>query len=148
MNTIDKLDSALKIAMRTGDELRKRTVRMVKASIKNEEINKGRLLDETEVLGIIQKEIKIRAESIEGARQGGRLDIIKDNEAEAAILREFLPGQMSDDELRQIVQAAISQVGASGISDMGKVMKSVLPQIQGRAPNDRVSQMVRSQLSA
>ncbi|MEN4100340.1 MAG: GatB/YqeY domain-containing protein [Anaerolineaceae bacterium] len=148
MNTIDKLDSALKIAMRTGDELRKRTVRMVKASIKNEEINKGRLLDETEVLGIIQKEIKIRAESIEGARQGGRMDLIKDNEAEAAILREFLPGQISDDELRQIVQAAISQVGASGISDMGKVMKSVLPQIQGRAPNDRVSQMVRSQLSA
>jgi uncharacterized protein YqeY len=148
MNTIDKLDSALKIAMRTGDELRKRTVRMVKASIKNEEINKGRLLDETEVLGIIQKEIKIRAESIEGARQGGRMDLIKDNEAEAAILREFLPGQISDDELRQIVQAAISQIGASGISDMGKVMKSVLPQIQGRAPNDRVSQMVRSQLSA
>lgn len=128
--------------------MRKRAVRMVRASIKNEEINKGRLLNESEIVGIIQKEIKIRTESIEGARQGGRIDLVKENEAEVAILQDFLPRQLSDDEIRQIVQAAISEIGASGISDMGKVMKTVLPQILGRAPNDRVSQMVRNQLSA
>jgi len=147
MGIIEKLDFALKEAMRSGDETRKKTVRMVRASIKNEEINKRRSLDESEIIAVIQKEIKIRVESIEGARQGGRMDMVKANEEEIEILQEFLPRQLTDDEIHEIVLAAITQAGASGIGDMGKVMKIILPQIQGRAPNDRVSQIVRSQLT-
>jgi uncharacterized protein len=148
MDIKERLDLALKNAMRSGDEKRKSTVRMVRASVKNEEVNKGRSLDESEVIGIIQKEIKIRAESIDGARQGGRPEMVKDNEIEVAILQEFLPKQLSDDEIRQMASEAITRAGANGISDMGKVMKVLLPQIQGRAPNERVSQIVRSQLSS
>jgi uncharacterized protein len=147
MDTKERLDLVLKDAMRSGDEMRKQTVRMVRASIKNEEVSKSRLLEETEVIGIIQKEIKIRSESIEGARQGGRSELIKHYEAEVAILEEFLPRQLSDDEIRKLASAAIAQIGAVGIGDIGKVMKILLPQIQGRAPNERVSQIVRSQLT-
>jgi uncharacterized protein len=148
MDIKERLDLALKDAMRSGDEKRKNTVRMVRASVKNEEVNKGRSLDESEIIGIIQKEIKIRSESIDGARQGGRPEMVKDNQTEVAILQEFLPKQLADDEIRRMASEVITQTGAAGISDMGKVMKVLLPQIQGRAPNDRVSQIVRIQLSS
>jgi uncharacterized protein len=147
MDMKERLDSALKDAMRSGDETRKRTIRMVRSSIKNEEINRSRPLEESEVVGIIQKEIKIRTESIDGARQAGRAEMVVGYESEIAILQDFLPKQLSDAEISQMTSAAISEVGASGIGDMGKVMKVLLPQIQGRAPNDRVSQIVRKQLS-
>jgi uncharacterized protein len=148
MEITEKLDKALKDAMRSGDEMRKRTVRLVRSSIKNDEVSKGRPLDESEIISIIQKEIKIRSESIEGAQQSGRTEMIKVYEAEVAVLQEFLPKQLSDDEIRQMTAEVISEVNATGIGDMGKVMKALLPKIQGRAPNDRVSQIVRSLLSS
>jgi uncharacterized protein len=147
MDTKDRLDSALKDAMRSGDEVRKRTIRMVRSSIKNEEVSKGRPLNDAEVTAVIQKEIKIRTESIEGAQKGGRPEMVKDYETEVIILQDYLPKQLSDAEIHQLTSAAIAEVGASGIGDMGKVMKVILPKIQGRAPNDRVSQVVREQLS-
>jgi uncharacterized protein len=147
MDIKERLDSALKDAMRSGDDVRKRTIRMVRSSVKNEEVNKGRSLSEAEVIAVVQKEIKIRTESIEGARQGGRPEMIQDYEAEVSILQDFLPKQLSDDEIRQMASAAIAETGAIGAADMGKVMKVLLPQIQGRAPNDRVSKVVREQLS-
>jgi uncharacterized protein len=146
MDIKERLDSALKDAMRSGDEARKQTIRMVRSSVKNEEVNKGRPLDESEVISVIQKEVKIRTESIEGARQGGRPEMIQNYEMEVEILQGFLPIQLSDDEIRQLTSVAIAEVGAKSIGDMGKVMKLLLPQIQGRAPNDRVSQIVRDQL--
>jgi uncharacterized protein len=148
MEITEKLDKALKDAMRSGDEMRKRTVRLVRSSIKNDEVSKGRPLDESEIISIIQKEIKIRSESIEGAQQSGRTEMIKVYEAEVAVLQEFLPKQLSDDEIRQMTAEVISEVNATGMGDMGKVMKALLPKIQGRAPNDRVSQIVRSLLSS
>jgi uncharacterized protein len=146
MDIKERLDSALKDAMRSGDDACKQTIRMIRSSVKNEEVNKGRPLDASEVISVIQKEVKIRTESIEGARQGGRPDMVQNYEKEVEILQGFLPKQLSDDEIRQLTAVAIAEVGANSIGDMGKVMKILLPQIQGRAPNDRVSQIVREQL--
>ena len=141
-----RLSDALKESMKAGDEVRKRTVRMVLAAIKQAEIDRQVTLDETAVLSILQKEIKMRKESLEEAKQAGRDDLARDAQAEIDVLNAFLPAGLSPDELRPIVQAAITEVGASSITDMGKVMKVLLPKVAGRAPGDQVSAMVRELL--
>ncbi len=148
MDTKQKLDQALKDALRSGNEPVKRTVRLTRSSIKLEEVNKGHELDEAEVIAIIQKEIKMHQESLEEARKGNRTDLIEDNETDIQILEDFLPKQLTDAELQEMASTVAAEVGAKSMSDMGKVMKVLLPQIQGRAANDRVSQAVRKVLNS
>ncbi len=148
MDTKQKLDQALKDALRSGNEPMKRTVRLVRSSIKLDEVSRGRELDEAEVIAVIQKEIKIHQESLEEARKGNRADLVKDNETDIEILEDFLPKQLTDEELQEMASAAVAEVGANSMSDMGKVMKALLPQIQGRAANDRVSLAVRKVLNS
>ncbi|HNO93359.1 MAG TPA: GatB/YqeY domain-containing protein, partial [Anaerolineales bacterium] len=95
----------------------------------------------------IQKEVKNRREALEEAKKANRSDLIADNEAEIKVLEEFLPKAMSADELRALVQAAITETGAAAPSDMGKVMKIVMPKVAGRAPNDAISSMVKELLN-
>jgi uncharacterized protein YqeY len=97
-------------------------------------------------MSLIQKEIKNRRESLEEARKANRTDLIEANEAEINVLQAFLPKAMPAEELRALVQAAITETGASSPADMGKVMKTVMPQVAGRAPNDMVSAIVRELL--
>jgi len=132
--------------MKSGDEVRKRTVRMALAAIKQVEVDKRVELDDTAVTGILQKEVKNRRESLEEARKANRADLIEANEAEIRVLEAFLPKAMPAEELRTIVQAAIAETGASTPADMGKVMKVVMPKVAGRAPNDMISATVREQL--
>jgi len=136
----------MKDAMRSGDEIRKRTVRMVLAAIKQAEVDKRTELDDMAVVSLIQKEVKNRRESMEEAKKANRADLIEANEAEIKVLEVFLPKAMPDEELRAIVQAAITETGASSQADMGKVMKIVMGKVAGKAPNDKISGTVRELL--
>jgi len=148
MNTKEKLSEALKDAMRSRDELRKRTVRLALAAIRNAEIDKNAPLDEPAMLAILQKEVKSRYETIEGAEKAGREDLIAEAQNEIAVLEEFLPQPLSADELEEIVKAAITEVGATSPREMGKVMQAVMPKVQGRADGKEVNQIVRRNLGS
>jgi uncharacterized protein YqeY len=147
MDTKEKLQSELKEALRSGNNVRKTTIRMALSSIKLAEVEKGSALDEATLISIIQKEIKIRQEALQDALKADRLDLIDANKAEINVLESFLPKQLSDEELRKMTIEVISEVQATTPTDMGKVMKSLLPRIQGRAPNDQVSRLVRELLT-
>ena len=142
-----KLNDSMKDAMKSGDEVRKRTVRMVLAAVKQAEVDKQTTLDELAVVGLIQKEIKNRREAIEEAKKANRADLVDGNEAEIKVLEVFLPKAMPVEELRALVQAAITEMGAAAPSDMGKVMKVVMPKVAGRAPNDMISAAVKELLT-
>jgi uncharacterized protein YqeY len=146
MSIKTQLNDSLKDAMRSGDEVRKRTVRMVLAAVKQVEVDKRTELDDAAVLSVIQKEVKNRREALEEAKQANRADLVEANEAEIGVLQAFLPKAMPVEELRALVQAAIAETGAASPADMGKVMKTVMPRVAGRAPNDMVSATVRELL--
>lgn len=146
MSIKTQLNDSMKEAMKSGNEVRKRTVRMVLAAIKQAEVDKRVELDDTAVMNILQKEVKNRRESLEEAKKANRTDLVEANEAEIHILQAFLPKAMPAEELRALVQAAIAETGASSPSDMGKVMKALMPKVAGRAPNDMVSAAVRELL--
>ncbi|MBL8076987.1 MAG: GatB/YqeY domain-containing protein [Anaerolineales bacterium] len=133
--------------MKTGDEVRKRTVRMVLAAVKQSEVDKRAEMDDMAIVALIQKEIKNRRESLEEAKTANRPDLMANNEAEIKVLEVFLPQAMPAEELRAIVQAAIAETGAAAPSDMGKVMKVVMPKVAGRAPNDMISAAVKELLA-
>jgi len=143
MNIKTQLNDSMKDAMKSGDEVRKRTVRMVLAAIKQAEVDKRAEIDEAAVVALLQKEVKNRRESAEEAKKANRADLIEANEAEIKVLEAFLPKAMPDEELKAIVQAAITETGAASMSDMGKVMKIVMTKVAGRAPNDKISATVR-----
>lgn len=147
MSTKTKLNDAVKEAMKSGDELRKRTLRMVLAAIKQVEVDKRIELDDLAVTALIQKEVKNRREALEEAHKANRADLAADNEAEIKVLEDFLPKAMPAEELRALVQAAIAETGAVAPSDMGKVMKVVMPKVAGRAPNDMISAAVKELLN-
>ena len=139
MDIKTQLNESVKDAMRSGDEVRKRTVRMVLAAVKQVEVDKRIAIDDLAVVALIQKEIKNRREAIEEAKKANRPDLIEENEAEIKVLEVFLPKAMPAEELRALVQAAPS--------DMGKVMKVVMPKVAGRAPNDMISAAVKELLT-
>lgn len=147
MELKQQIEISLKEAMRSGDETRKRTLRLILASIKNAEIDKGSALDDAGVLGIIQKEVKIRKEALEGAEQAHREDLKEMTLAEIKILEEFLPKQMNEAELKELIKTAIEETQAKNPADTGKVMKVLMPKVQGRATGDQVSKLVRELLS-
>ncbi|HAE59156.1 MAG TPA: aspartyl-tRNA amidotransferase [Anaerolineae bacterium] len=148
MDTKTQLNQTLKDAMKSGDETRKRTVRMVLAAIKQIEVDKRIELDEAAVLAILQKEVKTRRESLEEAKKAAREDLAVASQAEIDILNAFLPQAMSAEELRELAHQAIAETGASSPADMGKVMKAIMPKIAGRAPGDQVSAAIRELLSS
>jgi uncharacterized protein YqeY len=146
MENQKKIEQDLKTAIKSGDEVKKRTLRMVLSSIKLAEIDRGHPLSDEDVLGVLQKEIKSLRETISDAERAGRADLIEDTEPEIHILEEYLPQPLSDQQIEEIITQAIDQVGAVSIQDMGKVMKTIMPQIQGRAEGSRVSAVVRAKL--
>ena len=146
METKEKLEIALKEALRAGDDVRKRTVRMVLAAVRQVEIDRQVKLDEPAVLSIVQKEIKTRRESVEEARGANRPDIVAATEAEIAVLQTYLPAALTTDELNALVGAAVAEAGAASPADLGKVMKLLIPRVAGRAPGDQVSAAVRQAL--
>lgn len=148
MDTKKKLESDLKQAMRENNDVAKRTIRMALSAIKLAEIEKGGDLDEGATLAILQKEIKGRRETIVDAQKANRPDMVAAAEVEISFLEQYLPRQLSPQELDDLARAAVAEAGATSPADMGKVMKILLPRTQGRAPGDQVSQAVRKVLQA
>jgi uncharacterized protein YqeY len=146
MSTKVQLEDALKDAMRASDDLRKRTLRMALSSIRLAEIDKGQPLDDFAVQTILQKEIKSRQEAIVEAQQARRPDLESASQDEIAVLEEYLPKQLSTQELEALAKDVVAEVGATSMKDMGQVMKVLLPRLQNRAPNDQSSRVVRALL--
>ena len=146
MDLKTQLTESMKDAMKARDAVRKNTISMALAAIKQVEVDKRVSLDDAAVMSLLQKEIKNRREALEEAKKANRADLVSANEAEIAILESFLPKAMPAEELRTLVQAAIAETGAASANDMGKVMKVILPKVAGRAPGDAVSAMVRELL--
>ncbi|UCD41936.1 MAG: GatB/YqeY domain-containing protein [Chloroflexota bacterium] len=147
MDTQKQIEKDFKDALRAGDEQRKSTLRMVLSAIKLVEVDKGGPLEEGEVLVILQKEIKSRRESIADAEKAGRSAMISDLEAEISILEGYLPQALSQEEIEALAKEAIAIEGAASMQDMGKVMKVLMPKVQGRADGSQVSKTVRQLLS-
>jgi uncharacterized protein YqeY len=142
----DMFEEKLKEAIRTKDEVGKRTFRMVLSAMKLTEVEKRGPLDEPTVLGILQKEVKTRQEALAEAEKAGRADLATDARSELDLIKSFLPHALSPAELESLIREAIQEAGAASPSDMGKVMKLVTPKTQGRADNREISQLVRKLL--
>ena len=143
----DQLDADLKAAMREKAQLRLDTVRMLKSAIKYREIELMKPLDDAGVLGVVSSEIKRRKDSIEQYRAGNRADLVEKEEAELAILQGYLPAQLSEAEVKAKIEEVVKRVGAQGPRDMGKVMKELQPEVQGRADGKTVSELVKARLA-
>lgn len=143
MTTKEQLEKALKEAMRSGDEIRKRTIRMALSSIKLAEVEKGGELEEAAIQAILHKEIKSRREAIADAERAGRPELIAASQEEIAILESFLPQAFSTEELEALARQTIAELNATSLKEMGQVMKALMPRLQGRASGDQASQVVR-----
>ncbi|MHC1784794.1 MAG: GatB/YqeY domain-containing protein [Anaerolineaceae bacterium] len=146
MNIKEQLENELKEALRSNDEFKKGIIRMALSSIKFMEKENRKELTDIELVAIIQKEIKSRKESIADAEKANRTETIVILKSEITVLEKYLPEQMSEAELEQIITSAINEANASSPTDIGKVMKIVMPKVQGKAPADQVSLNVRQQL--
>jgi uncharacterized protein len=145
----DRLQSDLTTAMKARDELRSATLRMVLTAVKTEEVagKTARELDDAEIVTVLGREAKKRREAAEAFADGNRPDRAERERAEEEVIATYLPAQLSDDELRGLVAAAITETGAAGPQAMGQVMKSVTPKTTGRADGGRVAAEVRRQLA-
>lgn len=149
MNAIrERIEADLKAAMKAGEKLKVSTLRMVNSALKNERIDKGRDLEEDEVIAVVSKAQKQRREAEEQYREGGREELAEKEAAEAEILQAYLPEPISDEALDEAIEAAIAETGATGMKDMGAVMGRVMEQVRGRAEGSEVSRRVKERLQS
>jgi len=144
----DRVQSDIAVAMRGGDGLRRDVLRMVTSAAYNVEKKQGKPLTDDEYLAVLSREVKTRRESVEAFRAGGREDLASKEEAEIAILGEYLPQALTDDEIAALVREGISATGASSARDMGKVMGWLSPRTRGRADGKHVSELVVQALAS
>jgi len=142
-----KLTDDLKQAMKEGDKVKRSAIRLAMAAIKNAEIARQASLEDADILGIIAKEVRQRKESIEAFKQGDRQDLAAQEEAELAILQEYLPQQMTREEIMAEARRVIEEVGAQGLSDKGKVMPKLIAQLKGRADGREINEVVTELLT-
>lgn len=147
MSLKDKILQDMKEAMKTRDQLRLSTLRLLVSEIKNREIDAKEELEDDEVLALIRKAVKQRQDSISQYEKGGRQDLADKERAEMAILKAYLPEDLSREALLAIIDEAISATGASSPREMGKVMKEVMPKVKGRADGKVVNELVRKRLA-
>jgi hypothetical protein len=144
---VDRLEAELKQAMLERDDARRDALRLLLSSLRGAEKELQRPLHEDEELQVLQRERKRRLEAAEAFRGGGRADQADAEERELAVLEEFMPEPLSEDDLEEIVDSAIAEVGATSMRDFGRVMADVMPQVSGRADGSAVSQLVREKLA-
>ncbi len=147
-NLKEKLNNDLRQAMRGGDKVRVSVIRLVLASIKNAEIAKQATLTDSDILGVIAKEARQREESIAAFRKGNRQDLVAQEEAEMAILQQYLPQQMTRDEIIAEARQIIKELGAQGPGDKGKVMPKLIAKLKGRADGREINAVVTELLSS
>ena len=147
MTLIEELEEEVRDAMRAGDAARRDALRLILSSLKSAEKELLRPLSEDEELQVLQRERKKRIEAAEAFRNAGRKEQAEGEEAELAVLEEFMPEPLSEEELERIVDDAIAENGATSLHQMGRVMADVMPQVAGRADGSAVSQLVREKLA-
>ncbi|NLX61783.1 MAG: GatB/YqeY domain-containing protein [Tissierellia bacterium] len=143
MSMKERLMEDLKYSMKNKDTIRKNTITMIRAAIKQKEVDDKVELDDDGIIEIISKQLKEKKNAIEDFKKGQRQDLVEQTEKEMEILLEYLPKQLSEDEIREIVADTIKEVNATSMKDMGLVMKSVMPKIKGRADGNTVNKIVR-----
>jgi len=137
-----KLADDLKQAMRDGDKVKRSAIRLAMAAVKNAEIARQAALEDGDILGVITKEVRQRKESIEAFKQGGRQELVAQEEAEMAVLEQYLPQQMSRDEITAEARRVIEEVGAESIRDKGKVMPLLIAKLKGKADGRDINEVV------
>ena len=144
----EKLSDDLRRAMRNRDRVRCSVIRLLMAAVKNAEIARQTTLDDSGILGVIAKEVRQRQESINAYRQGNRADLVAQEESELAVLNEYLPRQMSREEVIAAAGEIIREVGAKGLGDKGKVMPKIIAQLKGRADGREINAIVSELLAS
>ena len=144
----NRLDEELKAAMRSSDAVRRDSLRMVLAAVQKAEKEGKHELADDEMVGILTRELKVRRESVDTFRAGGREDLVTKEEAAIAVVSEFMPQPLSQTELKALVEQAIAETGAASPRDIGKVMGWISPKTRGRADGKAVSQLVTQLLAA
>ena len=147
MDINSRLNEEMIVAAKAKDKVRLSAIRMLKSALHNKEIDLMRPLNESEALQILSAIVKQRKDSIEQFAKGGRTDLVEKEAAELKIVQEFMPAQMSDDEVENIIKKAIAEAGAVSVKDMGKVMKILMPQLTGVADGKMVGEKVKALLS-
>ena len=146
MELLARIEQGLKGAIRDRDEVRRDALRMLLTAIKVKEKEIKHLPDDAQIRQVISSQIKQRRDSVEQFTRGGRTDLAEKEEAERKVLQEFLPEALSREALESLIEEAVAEVGAVGLKDMGKVMKALMPYVEGRAEGKLVSEVVRSKL--
>ena len=146
MSLKEQLTTDMKEAMKSHDKDRLAVIRMVRGAIRQQEIDGQKELSDEDVIAVMSKEIKMRKDSIEEFKKGGREDLIAKTQAEIDVLMPYMPAQLSEDEVRELVKAAVAETGAATPKDMGKVMGALMPKVKGRADGKMVNQLVRAML--
>ncbi|MCG7866742.1 MAG: GatB/YqeY domain-containing protein [Candidatus Thiodiazotropha taylori] len=142
-----RIQDDVKAAMKAKDKERLGTLRLITAAIKQREVDERAELDDSQVLAILDKMIKQRRDSVEQYESAGRQELADQEKSEIAIIEEYLPAGLSDEEVAGMIESAIQEVGAAGMQDMGKVMGKLKPQMQGRADMGKVSGLVKQKLA-
>jgi uncharacterized protein YqeY len=146
MSLSERLNNDMKQAMKNQDKFKLSVIRMVRSAIKNVEIDQRRELNDNEVLDILNRELKQRKDSLQEFEKAGRDDLAVNLKTEISIIAEYLPEQLTEEEIKTIVQMTIDEVGASSKADMGKVMGALMPKVKGRADGKLVNQTVQQLL--
>ena len=146
MSITERIAEELKQAQKSGDQVKLSTLRMLKSELKYKEIEKGKTLTEEDEIQVLSTSAKKRQDSITQFKQGNRPDLVAKEESELKVVQSYLPEQLSEQDLNNLVEEAIREVEAKAKSDLGKVMKSLMPKVKGRADGKLVNQMVTSQL--
>lgn len=148
MDINKKINEEMVSAAKAKDKIRLSAVRMIKTALHNKEIELMRSLNETEIMQLLSVMVKQRKDSIEQFAKGGRTDLVEKEEAELKVVQEFLPVQMADEEVENLIKKAIAEAGAVSAKDMGKVMKILMPQLTGRADGKAAGEKVKALLSS
>lgn len=146
MDLKQKIDQDMRTALKSGDKLKLNITRLLKSEIRYREIDKGKELSEEEVTEVLSSSVKRHRDSIEQFRKGGREDLVKKEEEELNLILGYMPAQLSQGEIEKLIEESIAEVGAEGEKDIGKVMKTLMPKVKGRADGKTVNLLVASKL--
>ncbi|MCT4632874.1 MAG: GatB/YqeY domain-containing protein [Firmicutes bacterium] len=146
MSIKDRLIADLKVAMKEKDALKKSTITMLRAAVKQQEVDNRVELSDEEILDIVSKQVKQKRGAIEEFQKGDRMDLVEEAQNEIEVLMNYLPEQMSEEELLEVVKSVVAEVGASSPKEMGKVMGALMPKIKGKADSKLASKYVKDLL--
>jgi uncharacterized protein YqeY len=147
MSLEERLLEEMKLAMKSNEKLKLSTIRMIRSALKNKEIDLRKKLEDEDIVKVIQAMVRKGEESVEQFQTGGRMDLVEKEKSEIEIMKSFLPQPLSQEEILKIIDQSIQETQASSLKDLGKVMKSVMPKMGGKADGKLINQLVKERLS-